>query len=57
MHSGSPGWLVMCVARDRRGTINFAGKVCFGFVTFALPYILFKRQIFFFKGKGTVYLR
>jgi hypothetical protein len=26
-------------------------------ITFALHYILFKREIFFVKGKGTVYLR
>lgn len=48
----------MCAARDRKGTINFAGKVCFGTLLhlLCLTYCL-KEGFFFVKGKGTVYLR
>lgn len=42
----------MCAAGDRRGTINFAGKICFGaLLIFALHHILFKRGVFVLREK------
>lgn len=38
----------MCAARDRRGTINFAGKICFGTLLYLLCITYCLKEAFFF---------
>lgn len=42
------GRWVLCAARDRRGTINFAGKVCFGTLLHLLCLTYCLKEGFFF---------